>query len=409
MDSYLKELLTTGVLTPEQFAAGLKNLSRHYADAKNRRVRKRKRQIDANETKIRTALRSMMKWMFDGELDRSDSPLFVVTVDGEKMLESVFLPIANQTVSNLSQDPLIAAISNRSKLIDSIRTMVKHRRSNLKNSKKPNRKRLRIIYQLMDKFLVYDAQGNAIEIPRPQLLAPSSSNRDVDMKFDPSKSTPTVENPARKRLKFPSPPISVTSRSTARSTTPIDNDTSTSSTPASDVIREASSRTSSPENIVLVSDSDEYSTQENELRSLKEMHKQMCKQVQDMKNEIVSLRAMGPTVESSTPAQTAEPSWMREAKNRTCVEDTQSFVCCVCHSEITASEARPSGMLCCITYTSHQLSHIHTHSHLFMHTHTHPRWQRSVLSKALGGEESLPQIYLFTKGCKQDQQTHNRR
>ena len=138
MDSYLQGLLKTGVLTPEQFAVALT----HTGDNKKTKSgkRKRKRQFGVNESNRRKALRTMTKWMFDGELGRDDSPLFVKTSDGEKMMESKFLVIANQTILNLSQDPVIGTQKSRTLLVDSIRKLVKHRRSNIKNSRKPNPK-----------------------------------------------------------------------------------------------------------------------------------------------------------------------------------------------------------------------------------------------------------------------------
>ena len=235
-----------------------------------------------------------------------------------------------------------------------------------------------MIYDTMDTYTINDVEGNEIVIPRPELLTPSSSNRKSQNDMRSPKITSIAKKSIRKHLVFPPTSSPLTS--------------SVSSSPTTGET-EASCGTSSSKTVVMLKNDVANSCSKNptdtevtaRLQLLKSMHEKKMKEMLDMENkmqamqhELQSLRAArksaerdpfmeteslhstrgsdesDPVVQPETlcvtnaftePApdtQTAEPSWIQKAKNRT-FQDV-SFVCCMpdCGKQLTA-DAKPDG------------------------------------------------------------------
>ena len=128
----LQHDLTKGRLTEGQFNEVLKGLK---LDKKAKT--QRPRNLTSQDHRRRTRLRLITKWVFDVELDRASTPLYL-TQDETSLVLPVFFKLANQVIKYAESDPIVAA-STHEELTDSIHEIVKNRHKNLKDSKKPKK------------------------------------------------------------------------------------------------------------------------------------------------------------------------------------------------------------------------------------------------------------------------------
>ena len=364
---YLQTLLHTGVITHDQFSEALAKIKP--------RKKTRNRKMSQAEIDRRNALRQICRWMFDIEIDRVDTPLYVDVGDGEKLQEDVFLPIANRILRLMMNDPVIASEKCRDTIIDSIRSLVKIRGNNLTNSKKPHkdltkqRKRLWLIYQNRQRFVVYDQQGNPSEVPMPEKLPPRPAIAKLIVK------TPVIaENNSANDI---TPPIQARSKSAKRTLfTPtavitVQKKTSTSNK------RSTSSSTSSPDSFVFDNSSDDdFITSDSDQRPIDMTQLLLMQKMKEMQKELDALRAAktaavttdkaataitaaataatatstitatttaAETVTTTATVTTNEPTWISNAKHNT-VTPKNTFICCIGDCQkILSNKAKPDG------------------------------------------------------------------
>lgn len=366
MQSYLQTLLASGVLTHAQFSDAIANITGK---------KERKKRISRAEKERRTALRSICKWMFDVEIDRPNTPLYEKHGNEEKIQEAVFLRIANQIILYMANHPVVAAEKCRAHLIETIRNLVKIRRNNMTNHKKPTRKPLRLIYENQQSFVLYDQQGNSVEIPRPEPLPaqpsllvkseellPDAIGSATVTTYVPSVQKPPATITPQKPLATITPPVDTkpvkrTLFTPSARVTPPEN--------TCPIIRETVFATSSPEYIV-VGDSDDSSESDN-CNAVRSSQSLLIDKIKAMQQELDTLRAASTT--------TSEPAWMSAAKQTT-TSPQPTFICCIgdCQKQLLPDQAKPEGKRTEDTHTTH------THVIQFDRTHTHTRPTNIIVS-----------------------------
>lgn len=185
-----------GHLTEEQYVKAVQSINWQ-------KKRQRTTTLTLEQRKVRTSLRTITKWFFDGELFRDDAtPLFNGIGESSKIDLSVFLPIAKEIVDHMSGDPDIAAVKSRQTIYTQIIALLMNRRKNIRNNKKPNKdgtrkKQLKSIYETQNHFLIIKG-GQSILIGRPQLLK-TAQNLEVSTVVSPKPSVvsskPSVVSP----------------------------------------------------------------------------------------------------------------------------------------------------------------------------------------------------------------------
>ena len=99
----LQQDLAKGRLTESQFSEVLLSL-----DKKSKAKRLRPRKHTSQDHRRRTRLRLITKWVFDVELDRASTPLYL-TQDETSLVLPVFFKLANQVIKYAESDPIVAA------------------------------------------------------------------------------------------------------------------------------------------------------------------------------------------------------------------------------------------------------------------------------------------------------------
>ena len=105
---------------------------------KPKRVSK-KPPLTTAERVLRGALRPITKWLFDGELFRANTPLFVGVGDSEAMQMHEFIKISNKVIQLSAYNTIIASQRSRVLVRETIQDIVLNRRRNVRNSRKPNK------------------------------------------------------------------------------------------------------------------------------------------------------------------------------------------------------------------------------------------------------------------------------
>lgn len=147
-----------GLITEKQYAEAVQALGITPDNKKKRKSRMSKGAKD-----LVKALRNICKWIFDIELCRPKTPLYVQTAVGEKIDEGVFLPRANKIINHMVGHPVVAG-ATRNETLAAIRKIVKERRySVIKVGSKP-------IYRILNEMVIYDQDGIGEAIPKPKPL-----------------------------------------------------------------------------------------------------------------------------------------------------------------------------------------------------------------------------------------------
>ena len=219
-----------GWLTEEAYKMALKNVdwstdrafSNHVGkDKPQRRTKKKRKVLSSTERERRAPLRPLVKWMFDVEVVRTRTAMYSGTVENEDLVRAKFLPRANQCIDLLSGHPAIAAVENRSDLLQTIEELVYNRRRNFRNSRKaPKRpgskpkKPLQTIYKTREKYEVYNLAGEIVDVPIPKLLP----LKNVAKTNPPHVATPAVAKipPARVAANQKTPPRVTKNSSSSR-------------------------------------------------------------------------------------------------------------------------------------------------------------------------------------------------
>ena len=167
-------------VTDAQVRAFLQRLNSNI-NGKAKQTRKGK--LTDQQRKIRAPLRPLVKWVFDVELDRERTPLYWGVGDSEKIDVKAFYKKANEVLMYAAPNPFISTISDKGLLVREIMQLVKHRRKNMRNSKKlkkdgTNNKRLQTIYEKhVTVFAPKDGRMVKLEKPQPMPFnaAPSAT------------------------------------------------------------------------------------------------------------------------------------------------------------------------------------------------------------------------------------------
>ena len=183
-----------GLLSEEQYKTALKQIkwsgdvmnekqnetvtNNHKQSSYQRKRIVKKEPLSKQQRKRRSKMRKIMKWMFDVELIRKQTPLYAQSgTDSESIIYERFLPICQKCLQYIQHEPEIANVKSKSMLQNEMLEMVVNRRRNLlgsrKQPKKPGAKKkapLKLIYESLREYLVFKPDGGFISLTRPTPL-----------------------------------------------------------------------------------------------------------------------------------------------------------------------------------------------------------------------------------------------
>ena len=200
----LQEDLQDARITQEQYDSAVKEL--HFNQVKHEvQTAKKKRgpnRLSTDEKTRRKALKEIVKWVFDVELDRRVTPLYCGSGSSSECINQiVFIKLANIVIRYSRCNPVVAATKSKKVLMDSIEEVVKNRRRNLRTNKRkaaknPGHKQLKLAYHKKCSMMVFDDKGEviAVSVPLPLPLdydeESSHSGNENDNTKHESKPTP---------------------------------------------------------------------------------------------------------------------------------------------------------------------------------------------------------------------------
>ena len=174
-------------ITQDQYDSAVKELCFHEAKQLQKTSKKRgPNKLSIDEKKRRKALKEIVKWVFDVELDRSVTPLYCQSGSSSECINQlVFISMASKVIRYCKFHPVIAATKSKKELMDSIEEVVKNRRRNLKSNKRmaaknPGHKTLKLAYYKKNSMTVCGEDGEDVSIPVPRPLPLDEEPSDDD-------------------------------------------------------------------------------------------------------------------------------------------------------------------------------------------------------------------------------------